>query len=267
MNRASDTGANRGYLDLPAMRLEFRRIPALRPGVTLVLLHEGLGCVALWGDFPDRLAAATGLGVFAYSREGYGRSSPVALPRPVAYMHREGLDVLPLVLAEAGIARAILVGHSDGGSIALIHAGSGAADRIVGVATLAAHVFNEDLSVASIRAAGEAWRTTDLRERLKRHHGDNVDGAFVGWNEVWLDPEFRHWNIEEYLPRIRVPVLAIQGADDQYGTEAQVDAIVRQAGAGGEKLMLPDCRHSPHRERPEETLAALKCFVDRLAPA
>jgi pimeloyl-ACP methyl ester carboxylesterase len=178
-------------------------------------------------------------------------------------MHDEGLQVLPQLLAAANIDNAILIGHSDGGSIALIHAGSGQATPVRGVVTLAAHVFCEALSVQSIAEAKIAYETTDLRERLVRYHGDNVDVAFWGWNSAWLDPEFMQWNIEEYLPRIEVPVLAIQGEEDQYGTPAQVAAIT--AGAPhATGLMLPDCRHSPHRDREQATLAAIAEFVAQI---
>lgn len=253
-----------GFLEYDGARLEFRRIDGAGDRPTLVLLHEGLGCVATWRDFPDRLARATGAPVFVYSRAGYGKSSPVPPPRPATYMHREALDVLPRVLEAAKIERAVLVGHSDGGSIALIYAGGVRRNKAVGIATLAAHVFNEKVCVESIAAAGEAYRMTDLRERLLRYHGDNVDDAFWGWNRVWLSPEFWGWNIEEFLPRISVPVLAIQGWDDEYGTERQVDTIMGKVRARAEKVMLDRCRHSPHKDQPEATLDAVARFVESL---
>ncbi len=232
---------------------------------TLVLLHEGLGCVAMWRDFPARLADATRCGVLAYSRLGYGRSDPCALPRPLTYMHDEALEVLPSVLAVTRVRDAVVVGHSDGGSIALVHAGGTESPVLRGVVTFAAHVFCEELSVRSIAAARDAYEHGDLRARLVRYHGANVDGAFWGWNRAWLDPEFRHWNLEAYLPGIRVPVLAIQGRDDEYGTAAQVDAIV--AGCAAEPLFLDDCGHSPHRDREGATLEALTDFVRRVLDA
>ncbi len=253
-----------GFIENAGARLEFRRIDGAADRPTLVLLHEGLGCVAMWRDFPDRLSQATGAPVFLFSRAGYGGSSPVPPPRPATYMHREALDALPRVLRAAKIERAVLVGHSDGGSIALIYAGGVRWNKAVGIVTLAAHVFNEKVSVDSIAAAGEAYRTTDLRERLLRYHGENVDDAFWGWNRVWLSPEFWGWNIEEYLPRISVPVLAIQGWDDEYGTERQIDAIVGKVGARAEKLMLDRCRHSPHKDQPEATLDAVTRFYQSL---
>ena len=229
---------------------------------TLVLLHEGLGCVAMWRDFPARLAARTGCGVLAYSRLGYGGSDPCPLPRPLGYMHDEGRSLLPALLDAAGVRDCVVVGHSDGGSIALIHAGGTPAEPVRGVVTFAAHVFCEELSVRSIAAARDAFESGDLRARLARYHGDNVDCAFWGWNRAWLDPEFMRWNLEEFLPGIRVPVLAIQGRDDEYGTAAQVDAIV--AGCGAEPLFLERCGHSPHRDRPEATLEAVAGFVARV---
>jgi pimeloyl-ACP methyl ester carboxylesterase len=235
--------------------------PAAAP--CLVFLHEGLGSVSLWRDFPDRLASATGLRALVFSRSGYGRSEPATLPRPVRYMHEEALTVLPELLAQLEIGRHLLVGHSDGASIALIHAGGTAAQNLAGLALLAPHVFNEELCVASIRAARSAYETGDLRDRLKRHHAD-VDNAFWGWNRIWLDPEFRHWNIEEYLAAIRAPVLAIQGHDDEYGTVAQIEAIEAQV-PGARTLLLENCRHSPHRDQPERTLAALVDFIREVA--
>ncbi|MDJ0949255.1 MAG: alpha/beta hydrolase [Alphaproteobacteria bacterium] len=244
-------------------RLEYDWIgPAPEAAPTIVFLHEGLGSVSMWRDFPARVADATGCGALVYSRWGYGKSDPVELPRPVRYMHDEGLVTLPEVLGAAGVRDAILLGHSDGGSIALVHAGSGNAPLVRGVITLAAHVFNEEISVRSIAAAKIAYDTTDLADRLTRHHAD-VEGAFRGWNDVWLHPEFWHWNIEEYLPRITCPVLAIQGEDDEYGTTKQIEAIVAGAGGPVEGMMLPACGHSPHRDQPEATLAAVCDFVAR----
>lgn len=233
---------------------------------TLVFLHEGLGCAALWNDFPARLSRATGCGALVVSRIGYGGSDPCPLPRPIRFMHDEGLTVLPGLLEAVGIRRCILVGHSDGGSIALIYAGGTAAAPLQGVITEAAHVFCEELTVRSIEAARESYLHGDLREKLKKYHGENVDCAFWGWNDVWLHPDFMDWNIEEYLPGIRVPVLAIQGVEDQYGTPAQVAAIAEKAGGGVTVKMLPDCRHSPHREQPDMTLEAMADFIFRIFP-
>jgi pimeloyl-ACP methyl ester carboxylesterase len=179
-------------------------------------------------------------------------------------MHREALEVFPKVLDAAGIGDCVLVGHSDGGSIALIYAGGVAGHRARGLVTMAAHVFNEKVCVDSIAQARMAYATTDLRQRLTRYHGENVDNAFRGWNDVWLSEEFWHWNIEEFLPRITVPILAMQGLDDEYGTEVQVDAILRQVGGPAQKLMLPACKHSPHRDQPQIVIEAIGRFLHSL---
>ena len=233
---------------------------------TLVFLHEGLGSVSAWRDFPALVAQDTGWGALVFSRRGYGRSDAVALPRPLSYMHDEALVALPEVLDAAGVRSCVLVGHSDGGSIALVFAGSGLpqADRLLGLVLEAPHVFVEDLSVASIAEAKVAYETGDLRARLARHHGDNVDGAFRGWNDAWLHPGFRSWNIEEYLPRVRVPSLVIQGRDDPYGTLAQVDAVERGSGARVSRLVLEGCGHAPHRDRPDVVRRAIAAFLSPL---
>ena len=252
--------------DIGGVRLEYcwyGPIPDQAP--TLVLLHEGLGCVAMWKDFPAQLAATTSCGVLVYSRAGYGLSDPIPLPRPLSYMHDEALNVLPQVLDAAGLREIILVGHSDGGSIALIHGGGVRDPRVSGIVTLAAHVFNEELCVTSIRAARTAFEQGELRARLARYHGDNIDCAFWGWNRAWLDPDFMDWNIEEYLPTIPVPLLAIQGEDDEYGTLRQLEAIRNQAGGPVDTLLLTNCRHSPQRDQPQATLQAIQRFVSRLS--
>lgn len=235
--------------------------PLPRESPTLVFLHEGLGCVSMWRDFPARVAEATGCGALVYSRAGYGDSDPVSLPRPVSFMHDEALITLPLVLAATGVREAILVGHSDGGSIALIYAGSGKAKGLRGLVLEAPHVFVEDISVESIARAAENYLSGDLKQRLEKHHGTNVECAFRGWNKVWLEPAFRDWNIEEYLPKVNVPTLVIQGADDEYGTLRQVEAIENGCGCDVQSLILPACGHSPHRDQPEQTLAAINAFV------
>lgn len=261
--------APQGHLPVDGALLEYRWIaPAAPCRPALVLLHEGLGCVALWKDFPDRLAAATGAGVLVYSRAGYGRSSPVEVPRPLTYMQDEGLRVLPRLLDAAGLAEVVLLGHSDGGSIALVHAGGAdPGGRVQGLVTFAAHVLCEELSVRSIEEARRAYLDGDLRARLMRLHGDNVDCAFWGWNRAWLDPGFLRWNLEAFLPGIRAPALVIQGRDDQYGTEEQVRRIVRGSGGPTEVLLLDACGHSPHRDQPEATLRAVAGFYLRLAPS
>jgi len=249
------------FLEIGGKRLEYRWIGRGAPGrPMLVMLHEGLGSTGLWREFPGRLAAATGCEVLVYSRAGYGLSDPADLPRGVDYMHDEALQVLPAVLDARGVRRAILVGHSDGASIALIHAAADRRGRIAGLVLEAPHVFNEEVCVASIRAAKLAYDEGDLRDRLARHHRD-VDNAFRGWNDIWLHPDFWHWNIEDCLPRIRAPMLVIQGEQDEYGTIRQVEAIEAQAGAPVQRLILPDCRHAPHRDQPGATLRAVKQFV------
>jgi pimeloyl-ACP methyl ester carboxylesterase len=227
-----------------------------------VLLHEGLGCVALWRDLPLRLAASTGCRVFAWSRFGYGRSDPVILPRPTTYMHQEALDVLPRVLDAAGIGRAILIGHSDGGSIAAIHAGAVRDPRITGIILIAAHFFVEQQNLQSIVQIGAEYETTDLRARLARYHS-NVDNAFRGWHDAWLDPRFREFDLTSYLAGITVPVLALQGADDPYGTAAQLRCLERTVRSPLETRMIAGARHAPHLEAPvrETTLAAIAWFV------
>ena len=247
-------------------RLEysFLRPEATAPGApTLVFLHEGLGSVALWKRFPGEVAAATGCPALVYSRYGYGKSDKLTEARRVDYMHREALDVLPEVLERLEIEDPVLIGHSDGASIALIHAGSGKWP-VRGVVAMAPHVFVEDVTVASIAKAGETFRTTDLPERLGRYH-DDVVSTFRGWNDIWLHPDFLRWNIEACLAGVRCPVLLIQGEDDQYGTVAQVEAIARQVSGPVETLMLPDCAHSPHQSvQKDATVAAITAFVRKL---
>jgi pimeloyl-ACP methyl ester carboxylesterase len=249
--------------------MHFPEEPVIAPGVpTLVFLHEGLGSAQQWRDFPARVGQATGLAALAYSRVGYGASAPATLPRPLGYMQEEAKDFLPRLLDELSIDSAILVGHSDGGSIALVHAALDARTkrgRIRGVVLEAPHVFVEDVSIASIAKARKAYETGDLREKLAKYHGANVDGAFRGWNDAWLDPGFRSWNIEEYLASIEAPVLVIQGEDDPYGTRAQVDAIARQVSGRVETVMLAQCGHAPHRDQPEATEAAMVTFVNSVS--
>ncbi|MDM8522955.1 alpha/beta hydrolase [Desulfococcaceae bacterium HSG8] len=263
MNHSSQKMHN--YLTICGNRLETEwHGPPPEEAPTLVFLHEGLGCIALWKDFPARLSAATGYGALVYSRSGYGHSDPCELPRPIRFMHDEGLDVLPELIRTAGIRECILIGHSDGGSVAIIYAGGTPAIPLRGLITEAAHVFCEEITVRSIQKAKSAYRDSNMRRKLEKYHGANTDCAFRGWNDVWLHPEFVHWNLEEYLPGIRVPMLVIQGEDDEYGTRAQPEAIVSQAGAGAELVMLPDCGHSPHRHQETATLEAMSCFISQV---
>jgi pimeloyl-ACP methyl ester carboxylesterase len=240
-------------------RLETLWIEPVRTGrPALVLLHEGLGSIALWKGFPQQLAARTGCGVLVYSRYGHGNSDKLMESRPVEFMHHEGEVVLPEVLEQTGIAMPILLGHSDGGSIALIFAGK-YPQAVSGLILEAPHVFVEDLTIASIEQARETYRTTDLGLRLGRYHA-HVEATFWGWNDQWLDPNFRSWNIEDYLGAIRCPILCIQGEDDEYGTRAQVDAIHAQT-SHTEVVMLSNCKHSPHRDQTEKTLQLMAKFV------
>ena len=244
------------------VRLETRWIGRPRPGrPVLVFLHEGLGCMAQWRDFPDRVAAALDLPALVHSRAGYGGSDPVVLPRPVDYLNREGEIHLPALLDQAGVDRAVLVGHSDGATIALVAAGSDRNGRIVGVVAMAPHSFVEDMCLEAIARVSDIYRKTDLRQRLARYHGDNVDCAFWGWNSTWLEPAFKHWHIRPHLAAIAAPVLVIQGEDDEYATLAQVEVIGDSVPAAVQTLVLPDCGHTPHRDQAEAVLAAITGFL------
>lgn len=256
--------ADAGAIEIGPMRLEYRMIgPRPDAAATLVLLHEGLGSVGLWGDFPDRLQAATGAGVFVYSRAGYGRSSPVALPRPVGFMHAEALEVLPRLFDAIGFRRGLLIGHSDGASIAAIHAGSRPDHRVRGLVLIAPHFFTEEMGLAAIARARDAYETGDLRGRLARWH-DDVDNAFLGWNDIWLDPAFRKWDITGELAYVRVPILIVQGEDDQYGTVRQIAAAREECSCPVEVALLPGVQHAPHREAPAVTERVVAEFALRL---
>src|SRR5271167_26732 len=240
--------------------------PPPSEALTIVMLHEGLGCVALWRDFPAKLAAATGWGAFAYSRAGYGRSDPIDLPRPLDYMEREARFSLPMVLEAIRFERGILLGHSDGASIAAIYAGEAFSDRVDGLVLIAPHLFTEEPGLASIAEARRAYAEGDLRARLAKYHAD-VDSAFRGWNGAWLDPGFTAWNIEDAVGRWRVPALLIQGDDDPYGTLKQIRAIEARSPAPVKSLILDRCRHSPHTEQPQATLDAIVAFCAEVAKA
>ena len=226
----------------------------------LVFLHEGLGSIAQWKDFPRLLVNATGLAALVYERWGFGRSDPLVLPRPSDYLAREAELALPEVLEACGIARPILIGHSDGGSIALLHAAA-FPDRPVACITEAAHVFVEEITLAGVREAETLWRTTDLKNRLARYHGDRTDSLWRGWTETWLRDDFRDWSIVDRLPAITCPLLAIQGFDDRYGSADQVETIVRDSSGPAEALMVPDCGHSPHEQQREAVLRVMAAFV------
>ena len=256
-----------GFLTVGASHLEYRMIgPSPENAPVIVMLHEGLGSAGLWGDFPEKLQAATGVGVFAYSRAGYGNSTPVKLPRPLDYMHVEALDVLPKLLAKIGFRRGLLLGHSDGASIASIYAGSRQDHRVQGVVLIAPHFIVENISVASIVQIRNAYATTDLKEKLARWHKD-VDNAFYGWNDAWLDPDFRKWDISEYLAYIRVPVALLQGVDDRYGTMRQVEIAQEECYCPVDVTVIPEAGHQPHREAPGLTLDAISEFANAVLHA
>ncbi len=258
------TLSDAGFLDLPPLRLEYRMIgPPPDAAPTIVMLHEGLGSVAIWGEFPSKLAAATGAGVFVYSRAGYGKSSPAKLPRSVRFMHEEACEVLPRVLDAIGFRRGLLFGHSDGASIAAIYAGSIQDHRVRGLVLVAPHFFTEEIGLAEIRRAREAFAAGTLRDKLKRWHTD-VDGAFRSWSEPWLHPDFAKWDITEALGYIRVPILIVQGELDQYGTLKQLETAEQECFCPVETAVLPGIRHDPCREAPAETLAAAAGFIGRL---
>ena len=252
-----------GFVEAGGHRLESVVIAAhqvQRP--SLVFLHEGLGSISLWRDFPQRVAQAAGCRTLVYSRYGYGASDVMAEPRQPDYMHREALAVLPELLAHFGIERPVLVGHSDGASIALIHAGR---HPCAGVVVLAPHLFVEEMAVQGIEATVKAFETTPLADRLARHHRD-ARRTFYGWADIWRRKDFRAWNIEDTLPGIACPILAIQGEDDEYATMAQLESIAARAAKAPavELLKLADCRHSPHRDQPEAVQNAIVRFVDGL---
>ncbi len=260
-----DPSITRDEVIVAGKRLETLWIePQASARPTLVMLHEGLGSIALWKDFPQKLAARTGCGVLVYSRYGHGNSDKLMEKRPVRFMHHEGQVVLPELLDKLGIVKPVLIGHSDGGSISLIFGGR-YPDAVSGLILEAPHVFVEDLSIASIAQAKITYETTDFPQRLGRYHA-NVDATFWGWNNIWLDPAFRSWNIEEYVPRITCPVLCIQGEQDEYGTIAQVEAI--RAGAPQTQIaVLQDCKHSPHRDQEAKTIELMAEFVVGIAKA
>jgi pimeloyl-ACP methyl ester carboxylesterase len=246
-------------------RVEVRWTPQRLPHrPTLVLLHEALGCVRRWKEWPAQLAAATGCAVFAYSRPGHGRSSAAPGTRPHDYLHREALEVLPAVLRAANVGPRILVGHSDGASIATIYAGTIADPGLLGVVQLAPHFVVEDEALTGIRDIVGAWGSTNLRRRLAKYHGPNTGDLFRQWTETWLDPAFRSWNITAELEGVPVPTLLVQGAADQYGSEAQFDIARRVARCRLSTLMLPEVGHSPHLDAPEVTTTAVSGFVASL---
>ena len=236
-------------MEIAGRSIDVVHIAARRAGApTLVFLHEGLGSVALWRDVPARLAQRTGFGALIYSCYGNGFSEVLHEPRDVAYMHDEALVALPELLARHEISDPILVGHSDGASIALIYAAAHP-EKVRALVLEAPHVIVEEISVASIAAIGQAYRTTSLREKMARHHTD-ADATFFGWNDIWLSPAFRSWSILDCLPSISAPALAIQGGNDEYGTLEQLTLLASGSGGKTDRLVLAGCGHSPHRDRP-----------------
>lgn len=257
------------FVDAGGHRLEYEWLgPGADEAATVVMLHEGLGSVAMWRDFPQAVQAATGLGVLVYSRWGYGKSDPFHdYPRPVEYLTPEAQVALPDVLRNLRVTRPILLGHSDGASIAIIYAGSGIEPSPLGVILMAPHVFVEHICTVSIAKARVAYEAEGLRDKLARYH-DDVDSAFYGWNTIWMRPQFiNDWNIESYVDSIACPITVIQGADDEYGTAAQYDSIRAHSGGRAEVVVLPDCGHSPHRDQRERTLDAIARHVAALKAA
>jgi len=258
------TLADQGQVSIGGALLEYRMIgPRPDDAPTIVMLHEGLGSVTTWGEFPQKVAAHTKAGVFVYSRAGYGKSSTITLPRALDYMQREATEVLPKLLDAIGFKRGIVLGHSDGATIAAYYAGSVQDHRVRGLILMAPHFFMEAGNIAAIKKTVETYQTTDLRARLARHHAD-VDAAFRGWSGAWLDPGFASFDTTDALAYVRVPMLIIQGAADPYGTIAQARVAEQECYCPVETLLMPGVGHAPHRENPEETLSAVAAFTDRI---
>ena len=265
MKNTNQISAEDFYVHAAGHKLRVRRVTHLgnsgqdsRP--TLVFLHEGLGSIEMWHDFPETLLEKTGCDGLVYDRWGHGKSDPIDVQRTLRYVHDEALDSLPEVLEKSGVEDAILIGHSDGGSIALIFAAE-YPGSVRGVITEAAHVFVEEITLEGIKDALEVYRNTDLKEKLARYHGDNTERIFRAWYETWLQPEFKSWNIEDCLPKITCPVLVIQGEDDQYGTAAQVEAITNQVTGQSKPLLIPNCAHIPHKEATDRVIKEMTDFI------
>lgn len=251
-------------ITIDGRQIEYVDHPATGPaGAPLVLLHEGLGCVAMWRRFPEQLAAATGRRVIAWSRPGYGRSEPYEAARGLDYLKDEALNAVPRFLKALNVRRPILIGHSDGATLSLVFAGA-YPKEVAGVVVMAPHEFVEEATLAGIRQACEAWESTDFPRRLAVYH-KHAERVFREWQQVWLSPAYRDWSVEEYLPLIRCPVLAIQGEGDEYATMRQIEVIAEKT-PGTELLKLRDCGHSPHRDQPQAVLEAITGFVARVDP-
>ncbi|WP_372884845.1 alpha/beta fold hydrolase [Shimia sp.] len=258
------TPGGAGRIEIDGCGLEYR-CHGPRPGEapTVVMLHEGLGSALLWRDFPARLAAATGWGVLAYSRAGHGQSDLVDLPRPIDFMTREAEQVVPRLLDAIGFQSGVLLGHSDGATIAAIYAGSIEDFRVRGLILMAPHFFTEEMGLTEIARARDAYANDGLRDRMAKHHSD-PDNTFRGWCDTWLDPEFKNWNVAEVIDYLRVPVLAIQGREDQYGTLAQIEEIENRSYAPVDVAILENCRHAPHLDQPERVLEVVTDYLERL---
>ncbi|MEO1143326.1 MAG: alpha/beta hydrolase [Pseudomonadota bacterium] len=252
------------YLDVAGSKLEYACYgPPPSEAPTIVMLHEGLGCVALWRGFPERLAKATGYGVFVYSRAGYGKSSDAMLPRPIDYMADEAMDVLPKVLDAIDFRKGVLLGHSDGATIAAIHFAFTNRYELRGIIMMAPHFFAEKSGIEAIAKIKQVYENGDLKDKLSKYH-TNVDTAFYGWSEAWLNPDFHGWNVADAIDHWRLPVLAIQGRDDEYGTLAQIEEIENRIYSPAEIAIYDNCGHSPHFDKPEETLNAIVDFLETL---
>ena len=257
--------ASEGQIDIDGMALEYRLFgpsPALSP--TIIMLHEGLGSIKTWGEFPPRISERTGASVFVYSRAGYGASPPFGDGLPIDYVRRHALDVLPKILETIGFRRGMLLGHSDGASMAAAYAGTIDDPGLTGLVLMAPHFFVEPETLAEIRHARDAYKTRDLRQRLSRYH-NHIDAAFWGWNDAWLDPAFASFNLRDELAKIRVPTLVIRGDDDRYGTHREVAMAKEICRCRLETLIIPNCGHVPHREKPEQTLDAIARFYESVA--
>lgn len=265
MTDHSRVAGNAFFVSAAGHRLRAQTLVPERRGErpALVFLHEGLGSIAQWRDFPQALVSKSGCPALVYERYGFGASDRLAEPRTERYLHDEAQHALPEVLDACEIDRAIVIGHSDGGSIALIFAAA-YPERVEGVVVEGTHVFVDELTRPGIRAAVKAYEQGAFKERLARYHGDNTESMFRGWCDTWLSPRFSSWNIEDCLPAIRCPVLAIHGEDDEYGTRAQMEAIARQVAGPVEALLLPGCGHAPHFHARERVLAAIAAFVARI---
>ncbi len=257
-----DWNAGKGRFTAGGKELEWACWGDRDAGPVIVLLHEGLGSLALWRDFPEKLAQATGLGVFAFSRENYGQSEAGDLPFPIDYMTRQATGVIPDVLDQIGAGSVILMGHSDGATIALEYAGRVEDFRTRGIVLMAPHVFTEEMGLAEIARAGAAFGP-DMAARMGKYHRD-PEATFRGWNEAWLNPDFKRWDVSEVIDYLRVPALVIQGHQDQYGTMKQVEEIATRSYAPVDVLALDDCRHAPHVDQPQAVLDAVAFFAQRL---